>query len=115
MKGFTLLEVMLSLFLFSVVICVFFEQKTLLKRSLLQAYYKQIAIEAAVSLQNRLAINQSLGSSLREIAEWRQELADLLPHGEGKISSFNQTPKACMICWRIGGKQCITKLLALPY
>jgi prepilin-type N-terminal cleavage/methylation domain-containing protein len=107
MKGFTLIEVIFALALFSMVLLFVSTLQVQSKKLLMQAYFKQIAVQEALSLENRFIANKEIAYRLREKRDWEQCLASLLPSGKSRIITQGHN-HVVFACWKWGGRQCIS-------
>ncbi|MBA2653850.1 MAG: prepilin-type N-terminal cleavage/methylation domain-containing protein [Gammaproteobacteria bacterium] len=107
MKGFSLIEVLIVLFLFSCLIINYAQHKFRIKISLQQSYYKHLALQQILSLQERLKVNEDVSHRLHEINEWQQENGHILPQGRGAVHWQFGKP-AIATCWKYGSYQCVT-------
>jgi Tfp pilus assembly protein PilV len=109
--GFSLIEVVVSLLLISSMLLCVFQNKIKINHQLAQAFDKQSAIQQTLSIIERLKVNKSTQYVLREIAEWQQETAGILPHGEANLS-YKAGHYVISIKWIRDGQQSrLTKIM----
>jgi Tfp pilus assembly protein PilV len=109
--GFSLIEVVVSLLLVSSMLLCLFQNKIKINHQLERAFDKQRAIQQTLSIIERLKVNKSIQYILREITEWQQETAGILPHGEANLD-YQAGHYVISIKWVRDGQQMIlTKLM----
>lgn len=106
MRGFSLLELLIALMLFSTALVFALQQHLKCRYSLRGSYYKQVALEQSLSLTARLHVNSDPIFQLREIEEWNQENNVLLPRGVGTYLG-SKTKYQIIICWMMRQKECL--------
>lgn len=86
MKGFSLLEVLLTLMLISLgFIGIIGMQLTAVKSSK-ESYLRSLANNQLLSMAERLHANESTSARSSELIAWNKENSELLPEGKGNFS-----------------------------
>jgi type IV pilus assembly protein PilV len=97
MQGFTLLEVLVALFILSFgLLGIAGLQLTALQQSQ-DSYAQSLAVIQLFSMQERLRANKSAETRNRELADWNASNARLLSHGKG---SYQCQANVCVITIR---------------
>lgn len=89
MKGFSLLEVMLALFILSVGLLGMVGMQLSAMKYTDEAYFQSLATTQLSSMMERLRANHSSESRERDFQRWNVLNATLLPEGEGRYSCQN--------------------------
>lgn len=85
MLGFSLIEVMMSLFLISSSLVFLLKEEVRLGVVMKEQFFETIALCQALEIRERLRANQSSDYQSREINEWNVENKQLLPSGKGEV------------------------------
>lgn len=89
MTGFTLIEIMLCLLLISMGAVFFVREEMKQRVSIIESFNSSIALFQAVGLRERLRLNSAGPCLYREILDWNNENAQLLPSGYGEYHQDN--------------------------
>ncbi len=91
MKGFSLIEVLITLFILSLGLLGILTLQTVALRRNYDAYLYSIAVTRIASMFDRL----QTGSVTRELSFWNQTNIALLPQGEGRYHGGQEIS----VCW----------------
>jgi Tfp pilus assembly protein PilV len=105
LKGFFLLEVTLSLFLFSACCLFLLQQQVRYKQQINQIYYRHIALQQSLSLLERFKANTDWRYRELELLDWNKVNAFLLPQGVGVVN-LRSTNCQIKICWHTIRQTC---------
>jgi prepilin-type N-terminal cleavage/methylation domain-containing protein len=100
MRGFSFLEVLVSLTIISAMMLSFLQLQLNMITRLQDVYYYNLAINQLWSLSERLQVNHDEYHRSQEIVEWNAENRTLLPHGHGNLHC-NQYDCEIIIKWGI--------------
>lgn len=96
--GFTLVEILISLFILSLLVLSYGAVQTIVDKQNLAATELTIATYQIISLQERISANQSLTGLDVQIQRWQQQNKKLLPHAVSQISG-DYPDYIVSLCW----------------
>lgn len=99
MKGFTSLEVSLSLMLISMSLTLFLQQQIKARFQMAEIFHKTTALYQALALKERLNSNEKAEFQHRELAIWKSEIEESLPHGNGDLHQ-SSTFYDILVTWK---------------
>lgn len=97
MSGFSLLEVLLALFILSFCILGMVGLQTSAMRHTQDAYFRSVATVQIANLAERSLIGDLIPAN--EITDWKQAAAALLPNGAGSYNDGLKTSKEIALSW----------------
>ncbi|MDF1797450.1 MAG: prepilin-type N-terminal cleavage/methylation domain-containing protein [Coxiellaceae bacterium] len=105
-SAFSLLEVLLSITVFSVILLALMAWQLDLLRNSYQDYFRSVAIVQTQSMLERLRVNHSDSARQREYVLWNDINMNVLPQGHGDYSC-RQFDHHCLVTlhWRAAGPQ----------
>jgi prepilin-type N-terminal cleavage/methylation domain-containing protein len=106
MTGFSLLEVMIAIALLSFALLQMLSQALRVQTSLVQNHFRTIAMHQAISLRERLRVNEAAQFQRWEIQNWQNETIHLLPKSDTHVSCKPHSC-TCEITWQYRSIQCL--------
>lgn len=109
--GYSLIEVVIALFLFSLVLVNVIQQQGIVRLALQNTYFTFVAIQHALSIADLLHVNEGVFWS-QAISEWQKETAAILPQGKGTVNVIHEKIQVST-CWKLKTKQCVKVILPI--
>lgn len=101
--GFSLLEVLIALVLFSLILLGLNEVEWVAFKQQLNGYYKGVAQQQLSNIEQRLIMIGEKEVFNEQVARWNQENREVLPLGEGKVWGVYPHYKI-QLTWKMNGQ-----------
>ena len=108
MRGFSLIEALIAIFILSFGLLALAGSQITALRNTQQAYWISLANSRASSLLRRLSVNHSQNARQRELILWNKINQAEVPDGVGNYHCQSQNKCTVNLTWVFDGKQSMT-------